>query len=68
MASSLLVLSQSGKSKYGYRHFYSRYFLGNIPLEEADPAAVMHVMKVILVVFTILCTIGIFISLKRIRV
>jgi len=70
VASSLLAtmrnLGQS--SSMAIVTFIVATFLGNIPLEEADPAAVMHVMKVILVVFTILCTIGIFISLKRNRV
>lgn len=69
VASSLLAtmrnLGQS--SSMAIVTFIVATFLGNIPLEEADPAAVMHVMKVILIVFTILCTIGIFISLKRNR-
>ncbi len=40
-------------------------FLGNIPLAQADPYAILYVMRISFTVFTCLCVVGVFISLKR---
>lgn len=67
VASSILAtmrnLGQSGSM--AIVTFIVAGFLGNTPLGEADASAIMYVMRICFIVFTCLCTVGIFISLKR---
>ena len=67
VASSILAtmrnLGQSGSM--AIVTFIIAGFLGNTPLGEADASAIMYVMRICFIVFTCLCTVGIFISLKR---
>ncbi len=45
--------------------FIVSFFLGNTPLGQADAAIIIHVMRVCFILFTCLCTVGVFISLAR---
>ncbi len=67
VASSILAtmrnLGQS--SSMAIVTFIFASFLGNTPLEEANSLTIVHVMRVSFIVFTCLCVVGVFISLKR---
>lgn len=67
VASSILAtmrhLGQS--SNMAVVMFIAAIYLGNTPLKEAKAEIMVQIMKVSFTLFTFLCTLGIFISLKR---
>lgn len=67
VASSILATMRSmgHTSSMAIITFIVATYLGSIKLTEADPATLVSMMRTAFIVFTIICTVGIFLSLKR---